>query len=102
MPFPAIGKMECISLGPKSLAGLMAKPVVPPSEKPMDEIKAPTTIGFRPSVKLFAPINDRPNIKKKVAINSFARLFGKERSAPLVQNTANLATGFSVFFQWAL
>ena len=32
MPFPFIGNRKCAILGPRSLAGFIAKPVVPPKE----------------------------------------------------------------------
>ena len=48
-----IGKIECIILGPKSLAGFMAYPVVPPKDRPIDQTKKATGT---------APIDPRPII----------------------------------------
>ena len=41
-PFPGIGRTACASLGPKSLAGLIAYPVNPQSDIPMETIIANT------------------------------------------------------------
>jgi len=74
--------------GPRSLAGLIANPVVPPNENPIAVINKPMTNGFKPSAKLFAPIKDNPNIKRKVPITSLARLFENDRTAGIVEKTA--------------
>jgi hypothetical protein len=40
-----MGNNECIILGPKSLAGLIAYPVVPPNDKPIAQTKKATGIA---------------------------------------------------------
>ncbi len=50
-PFPLIGKNACIIRGPKSLAGLIAYPVVPPNDSPILQTRNATGI---------APIEPRP------------------------------------------
>jgi len=51
-PLPLMGRKKCANLDPKSLAGLLVNPVVPPIENPITMINAPTTRGFNPSVNL--------------------------------------------------
>src|SRR5699024_8086270 len=72
-PLHGIGIKKCASLGPKSRAGLMAYPVVPPSDRPIAVIKKPTINGFRPSVNSLAPINKRPITRMKVPIISLVK-----------------------------
>src|SRR5215472_16929159 len=48
LPFPAIGRIECASRGPRSRAGLIAYPVVPPSDRPIPQTSAPTSTGPNP------------------------------------------------------
>src|SRR5437763_2468632 len=46
-PLPAIGSRLWAMRGPRSRAGLIAYPVVPPNESPIPHTKAPTRIGPR-------------------------------------------------------
>src|SRR5688572_776767 len=47
LPLPLMGSIACAILGPKSLAGLIAYPVVPPSERPIAHTRKAT--GKAPS-----------------------------------------------------
>ena len=73
--------MKCAMRGPRSRAGLIAKPVVPPKERPIEMINNPTTSGLSPSVNLFAPMVRSPRIKTAVPIISLIRLLNVERIA---------------------
>ncbi len=84
---------------PRSRAGLIANPVVPPRLKPIADISAPITTGLRPSAKLLAPINKIASTRISVPSISLNRLLGVERTAGAVQNTLSFFSGLSVPFQ---
>ena len=63
-------------LGPKSRAGLIAYPVVPPKLKPIAMIKKPTTTGCNPPVNSLIPTKRIANIKIAVPIISEITLLG--------------------------
>jgi len=79
LPLLLIGKIACIILGPKSRAGLIAKPVGPPNPKPITVTPIAKIIAV---VTLLNPVNDilikflitivpaTINIRTKVAIIS--------------------------------
>ena len=48
VPLFLMGKIACMIRGPKSRAGLMAYPVVPPNPNPIPHTKIPTKKGPRP------------------------------------------------------
>ena len=48
-PLPAIGNTAWASRGPKSLAGLIAYPVVPPKDMPIPHTRLPTKYGPSPT-----------------------------------------------------
>ena len=45
LPLPGIGRMACMIRGPRSRAGLIAYPVVPPSERPITRTSRATAKG---------------------------------------------------------
>ena len=99
-----MGTNECTMRGPKSLAGLIAYPVVPPNESPIAQTRKATGN---------APIEPKPigvveskvaslkcrmvKIRTKVASVSLSKLRGKFLIAGEVQNTACLAPASSVW-----
>jgi hypothetical protein len=103
-PLPAIGSSACAKRGPKSRAGLIAYPVVAPSDSPMAQTRHPTRNGVKPAtapvVRTSLEVTDPTRMTStKVAAISLNRLKPNERMAGAVQNTASLAAGFSVAFQ---
>ena len=99
-PLPEIGKSEWKSRGAKSLAGLMANPVGPPKDNPIDQTKSPTRTGPNPwakpesGMRFFGEdIAKTPNTKTKVAMISQKKLAQAFRTAGAVQKTARLASG---------
>lgn len=91
LPFPAIGRRACANLGPKSRAGLIAYPVVPPKLNPIATIRKPTISGFNPSVNLFAPIAKIPKTRMNVPIISLIKFANVCGIAPPVANVPNFA-----------
>jgi hypothetical protein len=79
----------------------MAKPVVPPKEKPIAAIKAPTTKGFTPELNSVAPMNINPKTRKNVAMASLNTLCAYERTAGIVLNIPSFASWDAVAFQCA-
>ena len=69
----------------------MAYPVGPPKERPIAKIKIPTTIGFKPSVKVFAPNANKPDTKTNVPITSVIVFAAKLRTAGPVANVPKIA-----------
>src|ERR1039458_543963 len=81
LPFPATGHSACATRGPKSRAGLMAYPVVPPSDNPIAHTSADTMYGPRPGVSpvgdsALEPIAATTTISSMVPITSQNRLPG--------------------------
>src|SRR5690349_7076066 len=52
-PFPLTGSNACMMRGPRSRAGLIAYPVVPPNDNPIDHTSIPTTHGAYPDASAF-------------------------------------------------
>src|SRR5277367_4306279 len=82
--------------GPKSRAGLMAYPVVPPSESPMPHTSAPTRYGPRPpagpvAATCFEKIVATTNTSVSVPITSLMKFHAGLRIAGTVQKIASLA-----------
>ncbi len=66
--FRGIGNIVCIILGPKSLAGLIAYPVVPPSERPIAKTrKATGSASIDPIPTSGAAINRTAKTRTKAA-----------------------------------
>src|SRR5688572_15180283 len=95
-----MGSIKWAIRGARSLAGLIAKPVVPPKLNPMDVIRPPMIRGFNPSANLFAPINKIAVTSTIVAKISLIKLGIVERIAGAQQNTASFVDGLLDPFQW--
>src|SRR5690625_6700330 len=98
-PLPGIGRSACAILGPRSRAGLIAYPVVPPKDIPIATIKAPTINGFNPSVKSFAPMNIKPITRTKVPMISLTKFEKGLRIAGIVAYTPSFVSCSFVSFQ---
>src|SRR6266478_4014866 len=103
-PFPAIGSRECASRGPRSRAGLIAYPVVPPSESPIPQTRLPTRYGPRPAAgpvaaTLFEKIAPTTKTRTKVAMISLNRFEIEARIAGAVQKQASFRDASGVSFQ---
>lgn len=92
LPFPLIGRIKCMILGPKSLAGLMAQPVGPPNPKPIPPTNRATGNADND------PKSDPAYFRKKIPIKnsmvakvSVMKFWGKLRIEGPVLKTANLA-----------
>ena len=101
-PLPEMGKIACAILGARSRAGLIAYPVVPPSESPIPHTSTPTRYGPIPTAssgEIFAKIDPTPTSSTVVPMISLIRFAGVFRIAGPVQNTASFAPWSCVSFQ---
>src|SRR6267154_6854713 len=78
-PFPAIGRIACVRRGPKSRAGFIAYPVVPPRESPTPHTRLATRYGPRPlasppAATALEKIAPTTNTRTNVAMISLKRL----------------------------
>src|SRR5216683_271054 len=106
-PFPAIGSNECASRGPRSRAGLIAYPVVPPSESPIPQTSAPTSIGPSPAATpagatRFENSAVATSTRTKVPSTSLKKFHTGRYTAGAVAKHANFASAFSVNSQCGL
>src|SRR5208282_2865507 len=90
--------------GPKSRAGLIAYPVVAPSERPIPQTKDATRYGPSPAPTplaetSFEKIAAITNTSTRVARISLTRFHAALRIAGAVQNMASFAAGSGVSFQ---
>src|SRR5260370_39595975 len=95
-PLPAIGSSACAKRGPKSRAGLIAYPVVAPSDSPMAQTRHPTRNGVKPAtapvLRTSFEVTDPTRMTSTtVAAISLKRLTPKERMAGAVPKTGSLA-----------
>src|ERR1041385_7760242 len=105
-PFPATGRTQCASRGPRSRAGLIAYPVGPPSDSPIENTSSPTRNGPNPASQplsglrfLGLRIASTPSTRKNVPIASVIRFAAGLRIAGIVQNPPRLDSLLSVAAQ---
>jgi hypothetical protein len=96
---PAIGRTAWAIRGPRSRAGSMAWPIVPPSERPMAQTRHPTRKGPRPAATpccetAIEKIAPAISTRMKVAMISLMRFAAAFRMAGAVQNTPNSKWAF--------
>ena len=100
-PLCGMGRMACINRGPRSLAGLIAYPVGPPSENPIPMTNKATGRASREPSDTFSPSKLAPAMKKtpktkvKVPMNSVKKFQNLLRIAGDVQKVARSAAGSS-------
>src|SRR6266852_3410770 len=105
-PLPEIGRTAWAIRGQRSRAGLMAYPVVPPSERPIAQTRHPTRYGPSPAAgpsfaTAFAKIAPTMNTRTKVPMISLMRLAATLRIAGAVQKTASFNEASGVSFNAA-
>jgi hypothetical protein len=89
-----IGRIECIIRGPKSLAGFIAYPVVPPRDIPIPKtINATGRAEIAPIPTSGAAIYNTEIIRTNVPIISEIKLFATDLIAGEVQNIASFKSG---------
>src|SRR6266571_4135252 len=90
--------------GPKSRAGLMAYPVVPPKLRPMPQTRLPTRYGPKPAAgppaaTAFEKMAPATSTRMKLPMISLSRLAAGWRIAGDVQKQASLRSASGVSFQ---
>src|SRR5712692_6230524 len=105
LTLPATGRIAWAIRGARSRAGLIAYPVVPPSERPIPQTRQATRYAPSPEgnpaaedtalEKMAATTNTRTS----VPMISLTRFAMRLRIAGAVQNTANFKEGSGVSFQ---
>src|ERR1700678_670207 len=95
-PLPGTGSRAWAMRGPKSRAGLIAYPVVAPSDRPIPQTSAPTRYGPKPAESPFAAtafenIAPTENTRTNVPEISLIKFHPNARIAGAVQQIASFA-----------
>src|SRR5262249_12143308 len=99
-PFPGIGKTAWAHRGPRSRAGLIAYPVVPPRQRPIAQTIVATNVVSRPvGSPLLSATAEATKTRPKVPTASDRTLAGMFRIAGPVPKTASFTPGSAVSFQ---
>src|ERR1035438_8593471 len=102
-----MGRIEWANRGAKSRAGLIAYPVLPPRERPIDQTSAPTRTGPNPGAHPPGAMRRENSavetrIKTNVPRASLKKFHGHLRIAGDVQKQASFSSASSVTLQCGL
>src|SRR6516164_5801211 len=96
-----MGRMACARRGPKSRAGLIAYPVVPPKDKPIPQTRlatreGPSALAGPVKETAFEKIAPTTKTRTNVPMNSLTTFAQTLRIAGAVQKQASLALASGV------